>query len=208
MLDRPLRRFGRHPDIEKLRALLTPEQAKALFSDNPDVFIAPGLSMEQYLTQGMWLAAEMLRLLDKPLTEVKELTCLDFGCGTGRTTRPLSFFFKSVVGYDPNSACIRIAREEVLPFPRMSLSNVSFTDDAEMLKPEYAGHLDVGIATNVFQHLRGKELLEAFALFRRSVRKGGTMIYNVSKGADAILRVEGSEVIKGDVSWVILKNDQ
>ena len=122
-----------------------------------------------YFTSGMKDAATVLKMLDLPLTELSELRLLDFGCGTGRTARPLAFFFREVIGYDPSHPCITTALRECEPLLIKNLRYTSTLDHSSDL-------CDFGVSVNVLEHLGFKDQGDALALLKNHVKKDGKLI--------------------------------
>ena len=94
-----------------------------------------------YMLHGAQMAAYALRYLGLPLGKVADLTCLDYGCGTGRIARVLASYFKHVHAYDPQPACMEAARKECPAIPIRNLT-IGLPDRA-----------DVAVCVNVLEHL-------------------------------------------------------
>lgn len=101
-----------------------------------------------YATHGAIMALEALAAIDLPISITKEMTILDYGCGTGRISRILSKAFKHVYAYDPVRECIDLARTECigLDFP-----NITYYTNINDI-PE----TDIAVSINVIEHLDEK----------------------------------------------------
>ena len=122
-----------------------------------------------YFTSGMKDAATVLKMLARPLIELSGLRLLDFGCGTGRTARPLAFFFREVIGYDPSHPCITAALRECEPLLIKNLRYTSALDPSSDL-------CDVGISISVLEHLGLKDQCDLLELMRNHVKKEGKLV--------------------------------
>lgn len=107
-----------------------------------------------YATHGAQLAFEVLQMLDLPLSESRKKTILDYGCGTGRVSRILSYAFLQVYGYDPVYECIDLAKTECNP---LQFPYVAYTCNLlDIKKADYC------CSINVIEHLseeHGRKML-------------------------------------------------
>lgn len=160
-----------------------------------------------YATSGFRIAADILRALATPLPLLRTKSLLDFGCGTGRVTRPLSYFFGGTVGYDPNAECIRKADEETarcnvpaatkrvsgrsveVP-PRLACPNLVFVNSVQPLE-EY----DVVVCIATLYHLSPDEQTLAQDLIVDALRPGGVAVlhYRADRCRKLIARLWGDD---------------
>lgn len=100
-----------------------------------------------YATDGAYGASLLYSIFDMAPSTTKQMTLLDYGCGTGRHTRPLSPLFKSIVGYDPTPECIQLFHHEnglcEKPYP-----NLVLTHDINQVP-----QCDLAVCINVIEHL-------------------------------------------------------
>ena len=102
-----------------------------------------------YALHGAQMAALAVQKLDRLPSVLSGLTCVDYGCGTGRISRVLASYFKSVVGYDPNPECIDEAGQEC---PGIQIDNLKFTNDLAAVP-----RCNVAVSVNVLEHLDDKD---------------------------------------------------
>ncbi len=122
-----------------------------------------------YATSGFHAAYEVLRYLNTTMPYLKTCTLLDYGCGTGRVTRPLSFFFKQVVGYDPVSECIQTATSECEP---LIIGNLGYTSTFPIEGPLF----DFCCSINVLEHLSYEDQCIALINMKKSVKPEGKLV--------------------------------
>jgi SAM-dependent methyltransferase len=94
---------------------------------------------------------------------------LDFGCGTGLSTRALARELgdrAKVVGVDPSAACIEVARQNA---PRNVVHEQLTTNSI----PLVAGAVDVAVASCVFHHIERHEHKRWLTELVRVLRPGG-----------------------------------
>jgi len=100
-----------------------------------------------YVSRGTNIAMYVLKAFDITPSEAKNMTVLDYGCGTGRGAAFLSLIFGKVIGFDPNPNCIRVAHDENaksdIKFPNLVLTT-NFKDVPKC---------DIAFSTNVIEHL-------------------------------------------------------
>jgi len=94
-----------------------------------------------YMLHGAQMAAYALRFLNLRPSVLQGMTCIDYGCGTGRIARVLASHFKHVFAYDPQPACMAAAKKECQAIP---IHNLTFG------LPSAA---DVAVCVNVLEHL-------------------------------------------------------
>ena len=136
----------------------TPRESIACTYKNNDI---------AYATSGMHAAATVLKYLNVSFGELQNSTILDFGCGTGRVARPLSFFFKRVIAYDPVQSCIDTAKTEC----KVSTPNIRYTS----VLP--TGDIcDFCCAVNVLEHLSQEDQTNALNLIKRNVKPQGRIV--------------------------------
>lgn len=97
----------------------------------------------------------------------REKSILDIGCGTGRITRVLSFFFKKTFGYDPIPETIALANIECLP---MSFSGLSY--GTELPDSKYSASCCV----NVIEHLTVKDQIQVLKQLTDRTEKNGPIV--------------------------------
>jgi SAM-dependent methyltransferase len=111
-----------------------------------------------------WLAKCVEKL------EVHPRSVLDFGCGTGASTR---FFLdllgaQSVIGADRSDRSLQVARD------RESTDRVRFIHFDEY---QTAGAIDLAFCNGVFHHVRSGQRAEAIAYIHRALAPGGLFAF-------------------------------
>ncbi|HEY3237247.1 MAG TPA: methyltransferase domain-containing protein [Polyangiaceae bacterium] len=96
-----------------------------------------------------WLGAE----LDRPI--------LDYGCGIGSLTKPLSERFRCVHGYDPSKSSLEHAR--------LSAARASFFDHPSLLPDDYYG---VVVMSGVLHHVPLEQRRDVLKLVISKLRPG------------------------------------
>lgn len=100
-----------------------------------------------YVTHGSLAAVQVLKMFDLVPSALKELTVLDYGCGTGREARIMSALFKEVHAYDPTVNCIEEFKKENVACEREFPNVYLYTDINKV--PE----CDFGYSLHVIEHL-------------------------------------------------------
>jgi len=118
------------------------------------------------------LRAELVRCArgDRPPAAL-----LDFGCGTGRSTRALAEAFPAarLTGFDPSSRCIEAARHLVAS----AGERVRFVADAGSALPFASGAFDLVFTSCVFHHIAPRERPRWLAEIRRVLADGGAFFF-------------------------------
>lgn len=128
-----------------------------------------------YATSGAMGALGVVSFLPIMANELKNYTMLDYGCGTGRSTRPLAMLFKGVCGYDPNKECIKEFAVENKK-AEFNKGNLSFTHDFADV-PE----VDYGCCVNVIEHLSDSDAQIVIDNLKLKVRYGVIMVYSLNR---------------------------
>lgn len=105
---------------------------------------------------------------------------LDFGCGVGRVTIPLSRLFDRVVGLDVAPSMLAEARRNCTDAQRENIELRLSDDSLEAAE----GDFDLVHSTIVLQHVRIERGRTIFANLVRLVRHGGVGVLHVTYGWD------------------------
>ncbi len=83
-------------------------------------------------------------------------TILEIGCGTGRMTEYMAWYFKKVIGIDISGEMIRQAKERL-----KGKNNIEFIETDGQTIPLSNNSIDFAFSYLVFQHFKTKEMIEA-----------------------------------------------
>lgn len=116
----------------------------------------------------------LLRLAEKNNLNINFGTCLELGCGVGRTTAYLSPKFNEVIAFDISPGNLSIAQRYLA---ELSRSNVKFQLIRSLEDFDYPDKIDVFISFMVLQH--NPPPLQKFFLERifRSLNPGGIFFF-------------------------------
>ena len=125
----------------------------------------------------------------------EEKTMLEVGCGTGRIARLISYFFKSVYGYDPVPECIEIAKLECQP---MKFDNLTYGTTI----PEN-GIWDASCCISVIEHLNEVDTLNVLRLLKKHTKPGGpiTIVFHTKWNGSAMKQMFGPNAYKEWETW-------
>lgn len=175
-------------DLRKFRTLARNWEA---FADTDPLF---GVLSDPTKFGGKWDAAEffasgrahvqkLLRTLADARAPFEPGTCLDFGCGVGRLTVPLSESFTHTVGIDVARPMIAAARQHMPAGARCEFV-VNREPDLSRFP---SGSFDVVHSCLVLQHVPPEVSVQYIAEFFRVTRPGGLVVFQVP----ALVRTEG-----------------
>lgn len=121
-----------------------------------------------------------------------DMHVLEFGSGTGRIARPLSFMFSSIFAYDPNEACTQLAQIEALP---MQFSNIEYNTIIPFNKK-----FDIIVSINVLEHLNYSEQIQALNLMfqHATIETIFILWYHTSSNHKSLTQYFGSQCFKED----------
>jgi ubiquinone/menaquinone biosynthesis C-methylase UbiE len=102
----------------------------------------------KYINDDPYLNQAMIITFDDP-------TILEIGCGTGRMTEFMAFFFKKVIGIDISGEMIKQARERLKGRDDIELIET----DGETI-PLKDNSIDIVFSYLVFQHMKTKEMVD------------------------------------------------
>jgi 2-polyprenyl-3-methyl-5-hydroxy-6-metoxy-1,4-benzoquinol methylase len=127
----------------------------------------------EFLATGAQFAASIVRQCDALGLAQQRGRALDFGCGVGRVTAPLSETFGNVVGLDISESMVATARRLHADRP-----NCTFEVQRSSDLQQYAdGSFDFVLCVLVLQHMSsGEAILRYLAEFSRVLRPGGALV--------------------------------
>jgi SAM-dependent methyltransferase len=127
----------------------------------------------EFLATGAEFAASIVKQCDALGLAQGRGRALDFGCGVGRVTAPLSETFAEVVGLDISDSMVATARRL-----HADRSNCSFEVQRSSDLRHYAdGSFDFVLCVLVLQHLSSQEaILRYLAEFARVLGPGGALV--------------------------------
>lgn len=130
-----------------------------------------------YATAGIWFAAKIIRVLNLLPENVKRMRMLDYGCGTGKVTRALSYFFGSTVGFDPVEECISVARKETARCADLTgLGQLAFTSSMDFAGAKKS--FDVVVSTDVLPTIPMDDCRTACGRIGTILKDGGLLVAN------------------------------
>jgi SAM-dependent methyltransferase len=91
--------------------------------------------------------------------------CIDYGCGVGSVTAELVHLYPEVLGYDPSTRSIEVARRRA--------PSARFSTETSDLPLDYFG---TAILSGVLHHVTASERAVALAIVRRTLRPGGKLV--------------------------------
>ena len=130
---------------------------------------------DEFFTSGRAHVAKLLRTLADAGATFQPGTCLDFGCGPGRLTVPLSAAFRRTIGVDVAQPMIEAARR----FRPSSASCEFVVNRHPDLRQFEAGTFDLVHSCLVLQHIPPDVTLRYIAEFFRVARPGGLVVFQL-----------------------------
>lgn len=127
-----------------------------------------------YATHGAQVAAEAYNLFDLRPSEARQKTILDYGCGTARSSRVLSYLFGFVYGYDPVQECVNTGIHEC---NGLTFQNMVLTADFTKVPT-----VDLSVSINVIEHLTDEDA-QIMITNLRSKSRACALWYSASKNA-------------------------
>lgn len=129
-----------------------------------------------YATHGGYAAMFVLSFYKNyKISDFKEMTILDFGCGTARMARTLTPLFKHVYAYDPNEYCIKEAASEAEK-ARLKPNNLTVTQNWDNIPK-----CDICFSINVMEHLDFTSAEDMLIKLREKIKNESLIWYSVSK---------------------------
>jgi ubiquinone/menaquinone biosynthesis C-methylase UbiE len=132
--------------------------------------------IEEFFLTGEEEARSVMRTADRLGLPAQRDWALDFGCGVGRLTRPLSKYFRSCCGVDISLAMLRRARELNQQFPNCFF----LMNGQDHLRVFRDSCFDLVFSEIVLQHLPRKELVFSYiSEFFRTLKKDGLLVFQL-----------------------------
>lgn len=132
--------------------------------------------IEEFFLTGDEEIGSVMRAADRLGLPAQRDWALDFGCGVGRLTRPLSKYFKSCCGVDISLAMLRRARELNQQFPNCFF----LMNGQDHLRVFRDSCFDLVFSDIVLQHMPRKEVVFSYiSEFFRVLRKDGLLVFQL-----------------------------
>lgn len=149
-----------------------------------------------YVTNGAVGANGIYALFDMKPSVSKQLTALDYGCGTGRVSRPQTPLYAKIACYDPVVECIAEFHKEIKQC-EMSFPNLIITSDFNQIPV-----CDVAWCINVIEHLEADDALQLVQNLQSKVTGDVVINYRLSRASnmDALAAYLTPEEIVADTA--------
>jgi SAM-dependent methyltransferase len=133
--------------------------------------------LERFFDSGRVEVDELMARADAYGLPENRRRALDFGCGSGRITRPLARIFGEVVGVDISDRMVDQARRVNADMPNCAfLRNVA--EDLRLFEDD---HFDLVYSSIVLQHLPTRSLILTYiAEFVRTLSPGGLLVFQLA----------------------------
>jgi SAM-dependent methyltransferase len=125
---------------------------------------------EKFFASGVGVVEGFLAAAEAAFGPVRKGVALDYGCGVGRLTRPLSERFQQVIGVDISSAMLEEAKRNLADRP-----NVAY----ELANQQSPRPVDFVLSKIVFQHIPPRAALSILAQLAARLTPGGVGILDL-----------------------------
>jgi len=129
-------------------------------------------SEKEFFATGEREVAQLIDYLQSLSLKTSGERALDFGCGVGRVTQPLSKFFRTVMGVDASPTMIELARK-YNSFP----DHVIYQLSCETRLPFPDDFFDLVYSRLVLQHIDTELALQYVSEFIRTVKHEGVVVF-------------------------------
>jgi 2-polyprenyl-3-methyl-5-hydroxy-6-metoxy-1,4-benzoquinol methylase len=142
---------------------------------------------ETFFNTGENEIAEVLQRADELGYPKEFIRALDFGCGVGRLTRPMTNRFASVHGVDVSASMIEKAREMNRPYITCEF-HVNDRTDLRIFPDSY---FDFIYSSIVLQHLPDRRMVFGYiSEFLRVVKPGGLVVFQIPNSLPFLVRLQ------------------
>lgn len=131
--------------------------------------------VEEFVSSGRAHIAKLLRSLEDARASFQPGVCLDFGCGVGRLTIPLSESFARTIGVDVAASMVDAARRFLRPGDRCEFVVNRDPDLRQFPQATF----DVVHSCLVLQHIPPDVSLRYIAEFFRVAKPGGLVVFQL-----------------------------
>jgi ubiquinone/menaquinone biosynthesis C-methylase UbiE len=160
------RNWDQFGEIDPLWAIVTAKDKKENKWDEKEFFATGKLLMEQTIKEARQINPSL-----------KFSKALDFGCGVGRLTLPMSDYFVEVVGVDIAPSMIRLAEKY------KTKENCKFIlNDKPDLRIFNDESFDFIVSFITLQHMAPRYSKKYIKEFARILKPGGMMVFNLPSG--------------------------
>jgi SAM-dependent methyltransferase len=125
---------------------------------------------EKFFASGVSVVESFLTTAEAAFGPIRKGVALDYGCGVGRLTRPLSERFQQVIGVDISDAMLDEARRNLADRP-----NVSY----ELASAQSSRPVDLVLSKIVFLHIPPREALRILGQLADRLTPGGVGILDL-----------------------------
>ena len=160
------RNWDQFGEIDPLWAIVTAKDKKDNKWDEKEFFTTGKLLMEQTIKEARQINPSL-----------KFSKALDFGCGVGRLTLPMSDYFEEIIGVDIAPSMIRLAEK----YKTKENCNFIFNDKPN-LRIFNNESFDFIVSFITLQHIAPRYSKKYIKEFARILKPGGMMFFNLPSG--------------------------
>jgi len=150
--------------------------------------------VDEFFNSGRAHVAKLFRILEEHGVTFSGGRALDFGCGVGRLTLPISERFEHTVGVDVAPSMIRLARRHNTAASRCEFG----VNTAPDLRHFQSGSFDFVHSCLVLQHIPPDVSLRYIAEFLRVTRPGAIAVFQAPAGVFTEQEIDARHALPAD----------
>jgi ubiquinone/menaquinone biosynthesis C-methylase UbiE len=145
------------------------------------------LKTDEFFIQGQHVIDDLMKHIDSLHVNITHEMAMDFGCGVGRLSQPLTHYFNCVCGVDIAPTMIELARK-YNKYPDKCKFYLNETNDLKTFK-DSSFNLICSVLT--LQHMEKKYIMRYLSEFFRIITQGGLIVFQLPNSPPFRVRLFG-----------------